>query len=53
MSTPIPNDRRVPNYLRQSGRPELTPRQRRRVAHKQARLDSVTGRRPPKPAPGR
>ncbi|MGC5017889.1 hypothetical protein [Micromonospora sp. DT47] len=53
MSMPIPNERRVPNYLRQSGRPELTPRQRRRAEHKKARLESLTGRHPPKPAPGR
>ncbi|WBB70440.1 hypothetical protein [Micromonospora sp. WMMD812] len=50
MSTPIPNDRRVPNYLRQSGRPDLTPRQRRRAEQKQARLDARTGQRSPKPA---
>ncbi|MEU5939308.1 hypothetical protein ABZ807_08960 [Micromonospora sp. NPDC047548] len=53
MSMSIPNDRRVPNYLRQSGRPELTPRQRRRAEHKKARLDAVTGRNAPKPAPNR
>ncbi|GAB3172556.1 hypothetical protein FHX75_15279 [Micromonospora palomenae] len=48
MSMPIPNDRRVPNYLRQSGRPSLTPRQRRRAEHKEARRESILGQRPPK-----
>ncbi|MDH6463126.1 hypothetical protein M2302_003311 [Micromonospora sp. A200] len=53
MSMPIPNDRRVPNYLRQSGRPHLTPRQRRRVEHKEARRESLLGQRPPKRSRGR
>jgi hypothetical protein len=53
MKLPIPNDRRVPTYLRQSGRPDLTPRQRRRVEHKQARLESLTGQRPQARGPGR
>ncbi|GAA2216677.1 hypothetical protein ACFY2R_25860 [Micromonospora olivasterospora] len=53
MSLPVPNDRRVPNYLRQSGRPELTPRQRRRAEQKKARLDNLTGQHSPGPARGR
>ncbi|MEO3779569.1 hypothetical protein ABGB16_22565 [Micromonospora sp. B11E3] len=53
MTLPVPNDRRVPNYLRQSGRPELTPRQRRRAEQKKARLDGLTGRSSPKSVPGR
>jgi hypothetical protein len=53
MSSPMSNDRRVPNYLRQSGRPRLTPRQRRRAEQKQARLERRTGQRPPRPMPGR
>ncbi|WP_319460958.1 hypothetical protein [Micromonospora sp. RTP1Z1] len=53
MSMPIPNDRRVPTYLQQSGRPDLTPRQRRRVEHKQARLERLTGQRSQARGPGR
>lgn len=49
MSMPIPNDRRVPNYLRQTGRKALTARQRRRVEQKQARLKHLTGQYPPLP----
>jgi len=39
----VDRDRRRTNYLRQTGRPELTPRQRRRLEKKQAKLE----RRPP------
>ncbi|MGN9778474.1 hypothetical protein ACTMS0_22300 [Micromonospora sp. H33] len=52
MSLPIPNDRRVPSYLRQSGRTQLTPRQRRRAEHKEARLKRLTGQQPPAPSRG-
>ncbi len=52
MSMPIPNDRRVPTYLQQSGRGQLTARQRRRAAHKERRLERLTGQRPPD-RPGR
>jgi hypothetical protein len=41
MTMPISNDLRVANYVKQTGRAELTPRQRRR-AEKKA---SVTRRR--------
>lgn len=50
----LPNDQRIPIYRRQSGRPQLTPRQRRRVDHKQARMERLTGqRRPEARGPGR
>ncbi|MEV6813855.1 hypothetical protein [Micromonospora sp. NPDC051296] len=53
MSLPIPNDRRVPTYLRQSGRPQLTSRQRRRAEQKERRLGRLTGQRPPDRPGGR
>ncbi|MCW3818113.1 hypothetical protein ONA91_27055 [Micromonospora sp. DR5-3] len=49
----LPTDRRVSNYQRQSGRPRLTARQRRRVDHKQAKLERLTGQRPQARGPGR
>ncbi|MFE9203179.1 hypothetical protein [Micromonospora sp. NPDC007230] len=49
----LPTDRRVSNYHQQSGRPRLTPRQRRRVEHKEAKLQRLTGRRPQARGPGR
>ncbi|SCL28074.1 hypothetical protein GA0070624_3622 [Micromonospora rhizosphaerae] len=49
----LPNDRRITNYLRQSGRTQLTPRQQRRVEHKQARIERLTGQRPQARGPGR
>ncbi|MBQ1073166.1 hypothetical protein KBX06_08310 [Micromonospora sp. C31] len=33
-------------YLRQSGRRQLTPRQRRRVEHKQGRIERLGGQWP-------
>ncbi|MEW2378257.1 hypothetical protein ACLQ22_27655 [Micromonospora sp. DT178] len=53
MSTPMSNDRRQPIYLRQSGRTRLTPRQRRRVEHKQGRFVRLDGQRPEARRPGR
>ncbi|MFE9656860.1 MULTISPECIES: hypothetical protein [unclassified Micromonospora] len=49
----LPTDRRVSNYQQQSGRPRLTPRQRRRVEHKEAKLQRLTGQRPQARGPGR
>ncbi|MFG3687292.1 hypothetical protein [Micromonospora sp. NPDC047740] len=49
----LPTDRRVSNYHQQSGRPWLTPRQRRRVEHKEAKLQRLTGQRPQARGPGR
>ncbi len=49
----LPTDRRVSNYQRQTRRPQLTPRQRRRVDHKQAKLEQLTGQRPQARGPGR
>ncbi|MEU8262221.1 hypothetical protein AB0C02_16525 [Micromonospora sp. NPDC048999] len=49
----LPTDRRVSNYHQQSGRPRLTARQRRRVEHKQAKLQRLTGQRPQERGPGR
>ncbi|HEX2771870.1 MAG TPA: hypothetical protein VHN18_05490, partial [Micromonosporaceae bacterium] len=40
----LDTDRRRTNYQRQSGRPDLTPRQRRRLEKKQAAME----RRPPR-----
>ncbi|SBT41471.1 hypothetical protein [Micromonospora narathiwatensis] len=42
----LPTDRRVSNYRQQSRRPQLTPRQRRRVEHKEAKVRRLTGQRP-------
>ncbi|MEW2384218.1 hypothetical protein AB0873_19310 [Micromonospora sp. NPDC047707] len=53
MSEPTPNDRRVPTYLRQSGRTQLTPRQRRRVKHKEGHIESLGGQRREARGPGR
>ncbi|WP_165947250.1 hypothetical protein [Micromonospora sp. 15K316] len=41
MSMPMSNDQRQPIYLRQSGRKELTARQRRRVEQKQGRFERL------------
>ncbi|MFG3577331.1 hypothetical protein [Micromonospora chersina] len=49
----LPSDRRVSHYRQQSGRPQLTPRQRRRVEHKEAKLQRLTGQRPQDRRPGR
>jgi hypothetical protein len=49
----LPSDQRVSNYQQQSGRPRLTPRQRRRVEQKQAKLQRLTGQRPEARGPGR
>lgn len=49
----MPNDQRVPIYHKQSRRPRLTPRQRRRVDHKQARMERLGGQRPEARRPGR
>ncbi|MER7459609.1 hypothetical protein [Micromonospora sp. NPDC126480] len=53
MSTPMSNDQRQPIYLRQSGRRQLTPRQRRRVEQKQGRFERLGGQRPEARGPGR
>lgn len=46
IATPLTEEQRVLNYIRQTGGRRLTPRQRRRVDHKQARatLRAVLGR---------
>ena len=49
----LPTDRRVSNYERQTGRPRLTSRQRRRVDHKEAKVQRLTGQRPEARGPGR
>lgn len=49
----LPTDRRVSNYHRQRGSPRLTPRQRRRVDHKEAKLQRLTGQHPQSRGPGR
>ncbi|WP_158554060.1 hypothetical protein [Micromonospora deserti] len=43
MTLPISNDHRQSVYLRQSGRNRLTPRQRRRVEHKQGHIERLGG----------
>ncbi|MDO3704886.1 hypothetical protein Q3W71_24780 [Micromonospora sp. C28SCA-DRY-2] len=53
MSTPMSNDQRQPIYLRQSGRKQLTPRQRRRVEHKQGRIERLGMLRTDARRPGR
>ncbi|MEV4482932.1 hypothetical protein AB0K04_22610 [Micromonospora coxensis] len=53
MTMPMSNDQRQPIYLRQSGRKQLTPRQRRRVEHKQGRIERLGGQRPQARGPGR
>ena len=53
MSTPMSNDQRQPIYLRQSGRKQLTPRQRRRVEHKQGRIERLGGQPREARGPGR
>ncbi len=49
----LPTDRRIANYQQQSGRPRLTARQRRRVEHKQAKAQRLTGQRTEARGPGR
>ncbi|MFE9694878.1 hypothetical protein [Micromonospora sp. NPDC005806] len=49
----LPTDRRMSNYNQQRGSPRLTPRQRRRVDHKEAKLQRLTGQRPQARGPGR
>ncbi|MCM0677633.1 hypothetical protein NCC78_23520 [Micromonospora phytophila] len=53
MSMPMSNDQRQPIYLRQSGRTQLTPRQRRRVEQKQGRFERLSMQRPESRRPGR
>jgi protein-disulfide isomerase-like protein with CxxC motif len=53
MTMPKPIDHRIQVYLRQSGRRQLTPAQRRRVRHKEARIERLTGQRSPTRGPGR
>ncbi|WP_165944317.1 hypothetical protein [Micromonospora sp. KC213] len=53
MTTPMSNDQRQPIYLRQSGRKQLTPRQRRRVEQKQGRIERLGGQRQQTRGPGR
>ncbi|NJP35543.1 hypothetical protein [Micromonospora thermarum] len=53
MSMPMSNEQRKPIYLRQSGRTQLTPRQRRRVDHKQGRIERLGGQRREARGPGR
>jgi hypothetical protein len=48
----LPSDRRTSNYQRQSGSPRLTARQRRRVEHKESKLQRLTGQRPETRRPG-
>ncbi|PZF98106.1 hypothetical protein C1I99_14220 [Micromonospora deserti] len=43
VTLPISNDHRQSVYLRQSGRNRLTPRQRRRVEHKQGHIERLGG----------
>lgn len=40
MTVPISNDVRLANYQKQTGRKELTPRQRRRAEKKESRMRS-------------
>ncbi|MEV6371533.1 hypothetical protein AB0L86_32105 [Micromonospora musae] len=47
------NDQRQPNYLRQSGRKQLTARQRRRVEQKQGRFERLTVQAKEARGPGR
>ncbi|MFD2767020.1 hypothetical protein [Micromonospora eburnea] len=49
----LPTERRTSNYRQQTRRPQLTPRQRRRVEHKEAKLQRLTGQRPQARGPGR
>lgn len=53
MSMPMPNERRKPIYLQQSGRTQLTPRQRRRVEHKEGHIQRLGGQRREARGPGR
>ncbi|WP_158609395.1 hypothetical protein [Micromonospora musae] len=53
MSMPMSNDQRQPNYLRQSGRKQLTARQRRRVEQKQGRFERLTVQAKEARGPGR
>ncbi|MEU5567219.1 MULTISPECIES: hypothetical protein [Micromonospora] len=47
------NDQRQPIYLRQSGRKQLTARQRRRVEQKQGRFERLTVQAKEARGPGR
>ncbi|MFF4891119.1 hypothetical protein ACIBOV_17275 [Micromonospora chersina] len=49
----LPSDRRAAHYRQQSGRPQLTPRQRRRFEQKEAKRQGPTGQRPQDRGPGR
>ncbi|MFJ8578214.1 hypothetical protein [Micromonospora sp. NPDC093277] len=42
----VPTDRRVSNYRQQTRRPQLTPRQRRRVEQKEAKVQRLQARGP-------
>ncbi|MEV1145770.1 hypothetical protein [Micromonospora sp. NPDC049799] len=53
MSAPMSNDQRQPIYLQQSGRKQLTPRQRRRVEQKQGRIERLGVQRRETRGPGR
>ncbi|WP_165945798.1 hypothetical protein [Micromonospora sp. KC606] len=53
MTVPMSNDQRQPIYLRQSGRKQLTPRQRRRVEQKQGRIERLGGQSRRSRGPGR